>query len=110
MANDVNTDILLKGTGMAEHQRELMKILAAAGIKDEDLQNRENMELIQEVLADFIADDQIGADENDFNARLLFSGAQNQRRSDRNNMAIRGVSGHKTQAPPTSLKKQVTFS
>lgn len=37
LAKDIKMDILLKGTGTSEHERELYKLLAVAGISLEDL-------------------------------------------------------------------------
>ena len=71
LAKTINPSLLLKGTGGAEHERELMKVLAVAGVKYEDLGDKDTMELIQEVLTDFIADEEMDEDELEFAARGL---------------------------------------
>ena len=39
-------DVLIRGTGSEEHERELYKLLAATGMKTEDLQNPEVVTMI----------------------------------------------------------------
>ena len=39
LIKDIDMDVLIKGTGSSEHERELFKLLAATGIKTEDLNN-----------------------------------------------------------------------
>jgi len=48
-----------------------MKVLALAGVNSVDLQNKDTMEMIQEVLTDFIADGDINKDDVEFAARGL---------------------------------------
>lgn len=71
MAKTIDTKVLLKGTGTQEHQRELYKVLALAGIKMEDMNKSATMEMIQDVITDFIADDEMNADDVEFAARSL---------------------------------------
>ena len=46
LIKDIDMDVLIKGTGSSEHERELFKLLAATGIKTEDLNNPEMVGLI----------------------------------------------------------------
>ena len=45
-------NILLRGTGSEQHERELYKLLAATGIKTEDMKNPEIITMIQEILTE----------------------------------------------------------
>jgi len=46
LAKQIDIDVLLKGSGSAEHEHELYKLLAVAGIKQEDLKRPDIMKLI----------------------------------------------------------------
>ena len=47
----------------------MYKILALAGINTEDLEKESTMELIKDVLTDFIIDDDMNEEDIDFTAR-----------------------------------------
>ena len=104
MAKTIDTQVLLKGTGTEEHQRELYKVLALAGIKIEDMNKAETMDAIQDVLTDFIADDEMNAEDVEFAARsLAFRATEGQNRGTRDRN--RGGALHKRSSnmPPPSL-------
>lgn len=71
LAKTIDTDLLLKGNGSAEHQHELYKVLALAGISTADLNDKNCMSIIQETLTDFIADGEMNEDDVEFAARSL---------------------------------------
>ena len=71
LAKQIDVETLLKGTGSEEHQQELYKLLAVAGVSTQDLKDADTMTMIQEVLTDFIADDEMDDDELEFAARSL---------------------------------------
>lgn len=74
--------VLLRGTGGEEHERELYKLLAATGIKTEDLNNPEIMGMIQEILTEQIVDEEMNEDDVEFAARALaFRATEGQRGS-----------------------------
>ena len=50
LVKSIDMDVLIKGTGGEEHQRELYKLLAATGIKTEDLAKSEVVGLIKDVM------------------------------------------------------------
>ena len=64
-------EVLLKGAGSEEHERELYKLLAATGIKSEDLKNPEIITMIQEILTEQIVDEEMNQEEVEFTARAL---------------------------------------
>jgi len=71
MAKSIDMDMLIKGTGSEEHQRELYKILALSGIHTDDLDNPEMLSIIKDVLTEYIVDEEMGEDDIDFTARSL---------------------------------------
>ena len=62
-------DMIVKGNGSEEHQRELYKLLAVSGLEKDDLEKPEIMEMIRTLLADFIVDEDMNEDDIDFTAR-----------------------------------------
>jgi|FrelakmetLWP11LW_1041352.scaffolds.fasta_scaffold161139_2 hypothetical protein len=61
-----------------------MKVLALAGVNSDDLKNKDTMEMIQEVLTDFIADDDMKKEDVEFAARGLAFRATEGFKSDAN--------------------------
>ena len=129
LAKDIDVDVLLRGTGTQEHQRELYKLLAVANVSTEDLKDANTMQMIQEVLTDFIADDEMGEEELEFTARALAFRAtegqrstrdrkQNaertlmQRNKHRESFGVDNVDTGRRDAPviPQTVTKKVAFS
>ena len=54
LCSSIDVNVLVKGTGSKEHERELYKFLAAADIDSADLEKEETMEIIQGFLAEFL--------------------------------------------------------
>ena len=66
LAKDIDMDVLVKGTGSEAHERELYKLLAATGIKTEDLGNPQILSMIQEILTEYIVDEEMNQEEVGF--------------------------------------------
>lgn len=66
LCSSIDIDVLLRGTGSKNHERELHKFLAAADINSEDLKKGETMELIQGFIAEFLVDQELQEGEDEF--------------------------------------------
>ena len=91
-----------------------MKVLALAGVNSVDLQNKDTMEMIQEVLTDFIADGDINKDDVEFAARgLAFRATDGFKSSPYGSKPQNGrnmkVAQPMKKPPPQSLQKKVTW-
>ena len=110
LCESIDVDVLLRGTGSQEHERELYKFLAAADLNAEDLKKEATMQLIQEFLAEFLVDQELEEGEDAFLAQAMMSKAQagvggRDKKSDRRGQAIK----RKSQVP-ASIQKKVTFA
>ena len=73
MCESIDVEVLLRGTGSQQHERELYKFLAAAGLDSEDLMKEQTMQLIQEFLAEFLVDQDLEEGEDTFLAQAMMS-------------------------------------
>ena len=54
LCQSIDIEVLQRGTGTQEHERELYKFLAAADLETDDLKKEETMQVIQELLAELL--------------------------------------------------------
>lgn len=76
LCESIDLDVLMRGTGSQEHQRELYKFLASCDILYEDINKPETVQIIQEFLAELLADKELGDGEAEFLAMAMHSAAQ----------------------------------
>ena len=54
LCESIDIEVLQRGTGTREHERELYKFLAAAGLETDDLKKEATMRVIQDLLAELL--------------------------------------------------------
>lgn len=102
LSRDIDVKELTRGMGSESQKQELYKFLAFANIKSDDLQREEIMSIIQDTLANFIADDEMDEDELAFTAQALAFTANEQRRVTREKSMQKPIP-KRTNLPPSTI-------
>lgn len=108
LCESIDIEVLQRGTGTQEHERELYKFLAAAGLETDDLKKEATVQVIQELLAELLVDQELEDGEDQFLAQAMMSKAQagvHGKTSDRRPNAVK-----RNSRVPMSIQKKVTFA